>query len=61
MPACAIMAVPGAAMVSNVCMACMRRKSACTEDKIELYAFPVLLRSIASSAEERLVFSSTLG
>jgi len=31
-----------------------------TEDEVELYAFPILLRSIPSSAKKRLVLTSPL-
>lgn len=43
MPACAIIAVPGAVRVSNFCMMRVRKNSRCTEDEIELDAFPLLL------------------
>ena len=43
MPACAIIAVPGTVKISILCMACMRRNSRFTKDKVELNAFSVLL------------------
>ena len=43
MPACAIIAVPGAVRVSMLYAMYMRRNSKCTEDKIELYASSLLL------------------
>lgn len=42
MPAWAIIAVPGGVRVS-ICMACLDRKSRCTEDEVELYAFSLFL------------------
>ena len=36
-----------------------RRRSKCTNDKVELDAPPILLRSVARSSKQRLIFAST--
>lgn len=61
MPAWAIIAVPEAVFVSICGMGSTERNSRFTEDEVKLYALSILLWGIACSAEEGLVFSSTLG